>query len=93
MKLVSERTRASSRLCLSPVSLPIPIPKTQSAYRPLAQRNAFRRRGARQKCRFITHRAVGQTLTFSRGVAITVLLQSEPPGLLGVMILLELPFL
>jgi hypothetical protein len=36
---------------------------------------------------------VRQTLTFSRGEAITVLLQLEPPGLLGVMILLELPFL
>jgi len=36
---------------------------------------------------------VGQMLILlARGVAITVLLQSEPPGLLGVMILLELPF-
>ena len=50
----SDRTRASSCLCLSPVS-PLPIPQTQSAFHPHAQRNADRHRGVRQKCCFITH--------------------------------------
>src|SRR4029453_13115631 len=45
----SDRTRASSCLCLGPVSPPIPVPQTWSALHRRAQRIAFRRRDARQQ--------------------------------------------
>jgi hypothetical protein len=55
----SDRTRASSCLCLSPVSPPIPVPQTRSALHLPRQRTTFHHQDARQQRRLLVRENPG----------------------------------